>query len=69
MKKKIENCNPTIEGNDTLMTDDGIFVYMEIYKENCLKTCKMKGTCGIVISLLDRGDYKKALQTLKNGKL
>ncbi len=69
MEKKLSNCSPLICNQEILMTGSGIFIYREVYKKNCLASCKLKSTCGIIISLLEKGKHEEALQTLKNSKL
>lgn len=74
MKEQLENCNPSValtwwqnKPND-LMTDDGIFVTREIYKENCKSSCIMKKTCWLVIDLLQQQKTESAIQILKQAK-
>lgn len=67
-KKKIKNCSPTIVNGDTLMSGDGDFITMEVYKKNCSKDCKMKSVCGRVIELLRTNNLKLAMETFKNWK-
>lgn len=69
MKRKLTDCDPHICNQEDLMTGDGIYVDREIYRENCLKTCKLKATCGIIIHQLEKGKHEEALQTLINSKL
>lgn len=68
-KRTLKNCGVMVCNGTELMTGDGVFVTMEVYKEDCSKSCSMKQACGIALSLLAKGKWQEAIETLKNSKL
>lgn len=68
-KHTLNECGVTVCNGTDLMTSDGTFVTMEVYKEDCSKSCSMKKACGIALALLAKGQWKHAIETLKNSRL
>ena len=69
MRKKLKECNPMIINRTDLMTGKGIYVNIEIYKENCQKDCSMKSTCGVIVRLLEQNKWKQAQELLNQSKI